>query len=137
MRNLVVRGAVVAAFALSAIAGSALLGGGTTPASAADLDNCKDCLFGVTSGGVKLKSRGVKKVERLNVGEYRVTFKKTVEGCALLATVVNLPNEPMLDAYISATLTSDPKVVYYNAYTADPNGHETVDVTFTGALICL
>ncbi len=137
MRTLVARGAFVAALALSAVTGWTLLGGATTPAAAADIDNCKGCLFGVTSGGVKLKSRGVKKVERLNVGEYRVTFKKTVEGCALLATAVNLPNEQIVDAYIAATLTSDPAVVYYNAYTAGPNVGKAIDVTFTGALICL
>jgi hypothetical protein len=136
MRKLVVRGAFVTAFVLSGITGWTLFGAATTPAAAA-LDNCKDCIFGMTGAGVKLNTRGVKKAERLGLGHYQVTFKKTIEGCAILANAVNLPGEGPIDAYISAELTNDPKVVDFTAFTAEPDGHQAVDVTFSGALICI
>lgn len=135
MRNLL-SGTFVATGLASAILGWAAFAA-ATPAAAAKLNNCKDCLFGVTANGQKLGSRGVKSVERFGLGQYKVTFKKTVEGCALLATVVNLPNEGVTDAYISAVLTDDPEVVIYLVHTAGPDGREPVDATFTGALICL
>lgn len=135
MRTLL-HGTFVATGVATALAGWAVFGGATTPASAA-LDNCKNCIFGMTGAGVKLHTRGVKKVERLGVGDYRVTFKKTIEGCAIVATAASLPNEMTIDAYISAELTNDPTVVFFTAFTATPNGHEAVDATFSGALICI
>lgn len=135
MRN-VLRGFFVAGGVASALAGWLVFGAATTPAAAA-LDNCKDCIFGATGAGIKLNTRGVKKVERLDVGRYSVTFKKTIEGCAILANAAVLPNESPIDAYITAELTNDPKVVVFTAFTAEPDGHQAVDVTFSGALICI
>jgi hypothetical protein len=141
MRKSVIIATLVVASAISGIVGSVLTGvAGTLDTPRAQ--NCDGCLVGVAANGAPLGSRGVDKVERIAEGGYKVTFKKTVAGCVILANVVDFfeTPDPFFYAYITTQIVSaEPKSVRYFSYGVR-HGFSTfvpIDQNFTSALICL
>ena len=68
-----------------------LLAAAASPAEAAPDKTLGMALLGahVTRDALVLHSAGVKSVEKLNPGNYRVTFERSVFGCIPVATVAN------------------------------------------------